>query len=359
MGALDYHDLESLDAGGLETVARALGAHDIAERARRFLDTSSIERHMSEHPYEAVEIARAHLDTRFDINTSRGQKTMARNHEHYDDPRDHSRGNSRDDAPPPRDSRRDDTPPPRGGRDDFGSPRGPDPRDPRAQQRDTRGPDPRQQRGPDPRDQRGQQRDDRGGGQQSRSSRDDAPALLPEGDYKVKCVSHKIGRAGTDTLQIGVRLRILEGEYAGRFLTWYGFFTDKAEETTMKAMRALGFSGDDVRDCASMYTQEAIAVVQHELNQDNVTIARVRWINGAEVQMRDVLTGGDLDRVAQQLRAKFARIPGGASRTESTQQTSRRDDGRGNDRGAPPPRDRRGEQQNFGPSNAPDDDLPF
>lgn len=133
--------------------------------------------------------------------------------------------------------------------------------------------------------------------------------LIPEADYKVKCVAHKFGRAGTGTEQIGVKLQITEGNHKGQYLTWYGFFTEAAIDTTIKSLRALGLRGDDLRNCSSMYEGEAIAVVQHEVDRDNNKRARVRWINGADVAMNDVMNERELGAFASRMRGSMARFP--------------------------------------------------
>jgi hypothetical protein len=211
----------------------------------------------------------------------------------------------------------------------------------------------------DPRDQQ-RGRDDRGDSRNNGNPRDgrndNAPAraLIPEGDYRVKCVAAKIGWAGTNSEQIGLRLKITEGQHEGTMLTYYGFFSDKTEEHTMKAMRALGFAGDDVSNLSSMYNDEAIAVVIHEAdsgpNGTGEMRARVRWINGSDVSMSKVMNTSELASFANRMRGRFSRTAGGGGSKPNDRGNDRpppRDDRRGGpaDDRRPPPRDNRDDRQ--------------
>ena len=162
--------------------------------------------------------------------------------------------------------------------------------------------------------------------------------LTPEGDYPVVAVKHSIGYAGTKNEQIGVRLRVVNGPLKGKFLLWYGSFSDKAVEFTIKALRALGFAGNDVADQAAwdaMYARgdEATAVVQHDTYQGK-TKAKVAWINGADIVMHADMNDRDLKAFGARMRGAFASYGGGKSAGPA-----KLDDRRG----PPAPRDERSE----------------
>ncbi len=227
------------------------------------------------------------------------------------------------------------------------------------------------QRGSYPRDDDRGRNDDRGrsngqgsgGGEKPRAEE----ALIPVGEYPVKCINHRIGQAGTKTEQIGVRLQIVDGEYKGKSMLWYGFFTDKAIETTIKAMRALGFTGNELKDCSSMYMGTAMAVVEHETGEDGKTRSRVRWINGADVMMKEAYEGNDLAAFSARMRGAFARMPGGAPAaapqddrgpSRDTRQSAPRDD-RGNGQQRSFADDRNGRGRDDRPPPRDDDRPPF
>lgn len=51
------------------------------------------------------------------------------------------------------------------------------------------------------------------------------------------------GFANSGTEQVGVRIEVIEGEHAG-FYSWYGYFTDKAGERTIEALKTMGWNED-------------------------------------------------------------------------------------------------------------------
>lgn len=195
-------------------------------------------------------------------------------------------------------------------------------------------------------DDRGPPRDDRGA--PGPAPEDDGP-LMDEGDYPLVAVAHKWGYSSKGGEQIGVRVKFVEGPYKGRTSLWYGHFSDAAMDITIRALRALGMKGDDVRDLSGMYAPDvtpAIGVVQHD-TYEGKTRARVAFINGADVVMKEEMNKQQLDAFAQRMRGAFARAGGGGSRpttggapaqrgepARDDRQRSFRDD-----RGAPPPRD--------------------
>ncbi len=166
-------------------------------------------------------------------------------------------------------------------------------------------------------------------GPDPRAPDEDGP-LLPEGDYPVKAVKHRMGFSGNENEQIGILLNVTDGEYKGRRLLYYGTFTDAGMEFTIKAMRALGMQGDDIeRDAHTMYTSnaQAVAVVQHETYQGK-TRAKVKWINGADVVMKHEMNPNELSAFSKRMKANFARYgsTGGSAprRTISSVDRSRR-----------------------------------
>lgn len=141
--------------------------------------------------------------------------------------------------------------------------------------------------------------------------------LLPASAYRVKCVDHAWGFTSKDKEQIGLQLQIVEGDHAGKLITYYGFFTDKTEEHSLKAMRALGWVGNDIQKMESMYTKEAMAVVEHETDDDGQLRARVRWINGVGVMMQKRMEGADLAKFGKRISGLAARLASGGGGTST------------------------------------------
>lgn len=185
-----------------------------------------------------------------------------------------------------------------------------------------------------------------GGGGRSREDEEERAISVPPGEYPVRATQAKIGAAGTNTIQIGVRLRITEGPHKGKTITWYGSFTDDSEHITIRGMRALGFVGDDVYDHRSMLDPaaevSATAVVEHERVQGGKNagkmVAKVKWINGGEggdIVMAKELSDGEAERFRQKMRGVLGRS-GGAP------QSGRGGNGNGNGWSQPGPQNRGG-----------------
>jgi hypothetical protein len=192
---------------------------------------------------------------------------------------------------------------------------------------------------------------------------DDEVGIIPEGRYPVACTDATLGYTSEGNPQIGISLVIADGEYSGRFLAYYGYFTPKTTEHTIKGMRALGWKGHDMTELGSMIGKSgtvATAVVEHEADRDGKMRARVRWINGAGVAMKDKMNPAQQAEFAARMRrvAMASETPdneggGDGRRLPSTNRDDRDDRGgyRGSDRS-----DNRGQRQL--PSTARRDDVP-
>lgn len=157
-----------------------------------------------------------------------------------------------------------------------------------------------------------------GGGGRTREDEEARALSVPPGEYPVRAVGARIGAAGTNTIQIGIRLRITDGDHKGKTITWYGSFTDESEHITIRAMRALGHVGDDVYDHRAMLSDNAdisaTAVVEHETYQGKKR-AKVNWINGGDggaIVMSKELSEGEAQRFRERMRGSFQRSAGGA-----------------------------------------------
>lgn len=142
--------------------------------------------------------------------------------------------------------------------------------------------------------------------------------LRDEGDYPVVAIAYKWGYAGGEKHeQIGLRLRITDGPSKGESLLYYGGFHPNSEEFTIKALKALGI-WDKIWDAPNGSLEggsPAIAVVKHEQYQGK-TRAKVQWINGADVVMKDEMNPNDLAKFAHRMRGNIQRHGGGGQQQQ-------------------------------------------
>lgn len=163
--------------------------------------------------------------------------------------------------------------------------------------------------------------------------------MIPDGD-RVRCrvIDYALGAAGTNTEQIGLQLQVTDGPYTGRVLTYYGFFTEKTEEETVKAMVAFGWDGN-VQNLDSIKTKDAFATIQHEASEKNGKKSvreRVRWINAIGVRMDKQFNAAEEAGFKRKLSGIAARVLGGKVASGAALPPL---PARGADAGPPPPSD--------------------
>ena len=115
-------------------------------------------------------------------------------------------------------------------------------------------------------------------------------SLIPEGTYPARAVGYEFGTSDNGTEQIGVAMRITQGDYAGRTLTWYGFFNSPENaQRAIRSLRACGWKGEDLTNLAGLTEQDVNIVVEVE-TYNGKTGNKVAWVNGAGVAMKNVMT---------------------------------------------------------------------
>lgn len=101
---------------------------------------------------------------------------------------------------------------------------------------------------------------------------------LANGVYKAKAVGGAMGFTSNGNEQIGVQFRLLGEGLEGRYITWRGYFTDKAIDRTIESLRICGWQGNELEDLAGIDTNEVELVVENE-EYNGVTTPKVRWVN--------------------------------------------------------------------------------
>lgn len=112
--------------------------------------------------------------------------------------------------------------------------------------------------------------------------------IIPEGRYKAIAHDWSTGVSnakGTPFVKLG--FKILEGEYAGRIVDWYGWMTEKTVERVATDLCAVGYDGDDpLADFARAKNADQVPgklrpvqlVIRHEEWRERVQV-RVAYIN--------------------------------------------------------------------------------
>lgn len=98
------------------------------------------------------------------------------------------------------------------------------------------------------------------------------------GRIRAKATGGELGYANTGTEQVQVQFKILEGPDEGRDITWWGYFTDKAADRTLKALALAGWDGEDLSVLNGLGNNEVLLVIADD-TYNGETRQRVQWIN--------------------------------------------------------------------------------
>lgn len=140
--------------------------------------------------------------------------------------------------------------------------------------------------------------------------------MIDEGKHRAKATSWAIGKAQTGNYQIGIEFDLLD--LPGHAITYYGSFSDKAYEFTIKAMRACGWQGADLAVLEGLDANEVVLVVEHEEYNGKVQ-AKVKWVNSqGGLAMANALQGDELAAFAASMRGKILAADPGAARRQAS-----------------------------------------
>ena len=142
---------------------------------------------------------------------------------------------------------------------------------------------------------------------------------IQPGRYMGTVTSSCLGRAGNGTEQIAIGFDVHLGvDQQSVPMTWYGFFTDRAWETTEKALRALGWDPaehDYQLDALNPHDPyetplkgaQAQLVLEHEDDGEHGQRIRIRWVNsvGGGLVVKERMEAGEATAFSQNLRAKL------------------------------------------------------
>lgn len=179
--------------------------------------------------------------------------------------------------------------------------------------------------------------------------------LIPEGSWRARGVTAELGLTAAEKEQVGVALVFSPGQdpnVDNRGLTWYGSFSEKSELHTFKALRALGWTSDNLADLSGIDANEVEVVVEHEEDQYGEMRPRARFINplgSGGVAMKTKMSAEQVTAFAERMRGRMLAL--GAKAPQP--------------RAAPPPRapaapPKRAPQPPAAGTPPPDDDqIPF
>lgn len=136
---------------------------------------------------------------------------------------------------------------------------------------------------------------------------------MEDGRYIARGCAAGLGYSSNQKPQVAVDLEITQGDHAGAHVTWYGFFTDATHERTFKALRAMGWQGDDVSNLAGIDANEVSITLKSEEYEGKVS-QKVAWINPlGGVVLKEPMTPEQAKAFGAQMRGAAIASRGGAS----------------------------------------------
>ena len=131
--------------------------------------------------------------------------------------------------------------------------------------------------------------------------------MIQAGTHQAKATDARLGFANTGNEQVAVRFELTD---TGERVTWYGYFSERAIDTTLRALRACGWKGDDLSDMSTIGDEDVELVVEHEVNLDTgKTFPRVRWVTGISsprIKLKHAMDEQQRREFAERLRGKVA-----------------------------------------------------
>ncbi len=143
---------------------------------------------------------------------------------------------------------------------------------------------------------------------------------LANGRYKAKARQWALGETGSGNPQVAVLFDLLDEGVTGS-ITWYGFFSDKTFEHTMKGLRACGWQGSDLAELespeAGVNTNEVSLVVENKVKEivdpetnetRQVTYPEVRWVNnlgGGNLSLKAPMQSDKVKAFAESMKARI------------------------------------------------------
>lgn len=104
---------------------------------------------------------------------------------------------------------------------------------------------------------------------------------MDNGTYRARAVGASLGETAAGNEQAGIEFELLDFE--GQRLVYYGSFTEKATEHTIRALRTAGWTGVDLSDLSGVGgpdAPEVSLVVENEEYEGKVR-TKVKWVNAA------------------------------------------------------------------------------
>lgn len=133
--------------------------------------------------------------------------------------------------------------------------------------------------------------------------------------YVARAEQWGLGETDTGKEQVAVGFQILTQDADIPYITWHGYFTDKAADRTIESLRICGWEGDDLTNLQGLDKNEVELVIEDE-EYDGKVRPKVRWVNrvGGSLALKAPLSGDKLKAFAASMRGQIRAYDAGTGR---------------------------------------------
>ncbi len=119
-----------------------------------------------------------------------------------------------------------------------------------------------------------------------------------------------------DTKQVLVYFEVLDGQWAGTVVPWFGFFTEKTWKRTVESLKYCGLRGDNLAAVNDQDLDQKVQIVVEHNEWENdegelKTNARVAWVNrlnAGAIKLKKPMGQDELRQFAAQMKSRLSTV---------------------------------------------------
>lgn len=135
------------------------------------------------------------------------------------------------------------------------------------------------------------------------------------GVYNMRATEAGMGLTSGEKEQVAVVLVFVDGPYKDQGINYYGYFSEKTADRTIRDLRTLGWQSDDLRDLSTVRGTAPVTIIDD--TYEGKTTSKVDRIGAPGLAIKTLMPEDQLSAFALRMKSLAARIPaaGGANTT--------------------------------------------
>ena len=129
---------------------------------------------------------------------------------------------------------------------------------------------------------------------------------IANGKYRARAIRGDFGFTQGGKEQVVVEFDLLDDDYQGRKINWFGYFTDKTTDRTLDSLRHCGWDGVDLQVLTGLGSTEVELIIERkEYNGKERT--KVQWVNrlGSGFQQKAPMGADQAKAFAEKMKGKI------------------------------------------------------